>query len=127
MPIMRVRDLMTRDVIAARPTDTLARLRDLMYDRDVRHTLPFLVQTWMFLTPVVYTSESLLGGRPTWVHVVYGLNPMTGVVESFRWALLGAAEPSWAVVSASVAMTLALLVSGLYFFRRLERTFADLV
>jgi lipopolysaccharide transport system permease protein len=95
--------------------------------RDVRHTLPFLVQLWMFATPVVYTTESVLGGRPQWMQVLYGLNPMTGVVEAFRWALLGAAEPPWALLSASVAVSALLLVSGLYFFRRLERTFADLV
>jgi lipopolysaccharide transport system permease protein len=95
--------------------------------RDVRHTLPFLVQTWMFATPVVYTTESILGGRPGWVQVLYGLNPMTGVIEAFRWALLGAAEPPWALLAGSVAVSSALLVSGLYFFRRLERTFADLV
>ena len=95
--------------------------------RDVRHVLPFLVQLWMFATPVVYTTESVLGGRPEWLCVLYGLNPMAGVVEGFRWALLGAAEPPWTLVGASVAVTTALLVSGLYFFRRLERTFADLV
>jgi len=95
--------------------------------RDVRHALPFLVQIWMFLTPVVYTSESVLRGRPEWLAWLYGLNPMTGVVEGFRWALLGAAEPPWSAVAASTAVSLALLVSGLYFFRRLERSFADLV
>ncbi len=81
----------------------------------------------MFATPVVYTTQSVLGGRPEWMHVLYGLNPMTGVVEAFRWALLGAPEPPWTLLAVSVAASAALLVSGLYFFRRLERTFADLV
>lgn len=95
--------------------------------RDVRHVLPFLVQLWMFVTPVVYTTESVLRGRPDWLRVLYGLNPMTGVVEGFRWALLGAAEPPWTLLAASVGVAAALLVSGLYFFRRLERSVADLV
>ncbi len=95
--------------------------------RDVRHVLPFLVQLWMFATPVVYTTESVLGGRPEWLRVLYGLNPMTGVVEGFRWALLGAAEPPWMLLAVSIGVAMALLVSGLYFFRRLERSFADLV
>ncbi len=95
--------------------------------RDVRHLLPFLVQLWMFATPVVYTTESVLGGRPEWLRVLYGLNPMTGVVEGFRWALLGAADPPWTLLAASVGVAATLLVSGLYFFRRLERSFADLV
>jgi lipopolysaccharide transport system permease protein len=95
--------------------------------RDVRHALPFLVQIWMFASPVVYTSESVLRGRPEWLRVLYGLNPMTGVVEGFRWALLGAAEPPWTLLAASLAVSALLLVSGLYCFRRLERSFADLV
>src|SRR5262245_6690145 len=95
--------------------------------RDVRHVLPFLVQLWMFVTPVVYTTESVLRGRPDWLRVLYGLNPMTGVVEGFRWALLGAAEPPWTLLAASVGVAAVLLVSGLYFFRRLERSVADLV
>lgn len=95
--------------------------------RDVRHTLPFLVQTWMFVTPVVYTTESVMSGRPEWVQLLYGLNPMAGVVEGFRWALLGAASPPWAVLGTSVIVVTTLLVGGLYYFRRMERTFADLV
>jgi lipopolysaccharide transport system permease protein len=95
--------------------------------RDVRHTLPFLVQLWMFVTPVVYTTASVMSGQPGWVRVVYGLNPMAGVVEGFRWALLGGAAPPWAVVGSSVVVVAALLVSGLFYFRRMERTFADLV
>ena len=95
--------------------------------RDVRHTLPFLAQTWMFATPVVYTTASLLEGRPDWLRWIYGLNPMAGVVEGFRWALLGGAHPPWSALATSVAVVAALLIGGAYYFRRMERSFADLV
>jgi lipopolysaccharide transport system permease protein len=95
--------------------------------RDVRQALPFFVQLWMFVTPVVYTTASVMTERPGWVRIVYGLNPMAGVVEGFRWALLGGAEPPWQVLAGSVLVTTGLLIGGMFFFRRLERTFADLV
>jgi lipopolysaccharide transport system permease protein len=90
--------------------------------RDVRHTLPFLMQLWLFATPVAYPSTLL----PEPWRTVYGINPMAGVVEGFRWALLGGPAPGPIVwVSATVAA--GILVSGAYFFRRMERTFADMV
>jgi lipopolysaccharide transport system permease protein len=90
--------------------------------RDVRYVVPFLVQFWLFATPVVYPSSLL--GEP-W-RTLYGLNPMVGVVEGFRWALLGTPPPGpMLVVSAVVAV--ALLISGVAYFRRVERTFADLI
>jgi lipopolysaccharide transport system permease protein len=95
--------------------------------RDVRHALPFLAQTWMFATPVVYTAASVLEGQPDWVRFAYGLNPMTGVVEGFRWALLGGNTPPWAALATSVLVVAVLLVGGALFFRRMERTFADWV
>jgi lipopolysaccharide transport system permease protein len=95
--------------------------------RDIRHALPFLAQTWMFATPVVYTTGSLFGERSGAPQFVYELNPMVGVVEGFRWALLGAAEPPWASLSLSIVVVAGLLVGGAYFFRRMERSFADLV
>ncbi|MFC1705303.1 ABC transporter permease [Planctomycetota bacterium] len=95
--------------------------------RDVRHTLPFLSQLWMFVTPVVYTTASVMKDQPDWVRIVYGLNPMAGVVEGFRWALLGAPSPPWLVVTTSFLVMSIVLVGGLYFFRRMERVFADLV
>ncbi len=95
--------------------------------RDVRHALPFLAQTWMFATPVVYTTESVFGGTSEWLRFAYELNPMAGVVEGFRWALLGGAEPPWAAMMSSAAIVSLLLVGGAYFFRRMERRFADLV
>ncbi len=95
--------------------------------RDVGHTLPFLTQIWMFLTPVLYTTESIMKNQSDALRLVYSLNPMAGVVEGFRWALLGGASPSWGALLGSILLTLLLLVGGLFFFRRLERTFADLV
>jgi len=91
--------------------------------RDIRHVVPFLVQFWLFATPVAYSS-SLVPER--W-RALYGLNPMAGVVEGFRWALLGRASVSGALLAVSTLTVAALLVSGLYYFRRVERTFADVV
>ncbi len=91
--------------------------------RDIRHVVPFLVQFWLFATPVAYSS-SLVPER--W-RALYGLNPMAGVVEGFRWALLGRASVSGALLTVSTLTVAALLVSGLYYFRRVERTFADVV
>lgn len=95
--------------------------------RDVRHAIPFLTQLWMFVTPVVYASENILAGAPNWVHVLYGLNPMAGVIEGFRWALLGSAPPSPFLLVASLAMDGVLLITGAAYFQRMERTFADVV
>lgn len=90
--------------------------------RDVRHTIPFLVQLWLFATPVVYPS-SLVPER--W-QALYGLNPMTGVVEGFRWAILAQPAPG-PMLAVSVASTALLLTGGLLYFRRTERSFADVV
>lgn len=95
--------------------------------RDVRHALPFLVQIWMFATPVVYAAERLLEGRPAWQHVLYGLNPMVGVVEGFRFALLGTPPPGAPLLLGSATSVALLLVSGAFFFRRMEQRFADRV
>jgi lipopolysaccharide transport system permease protein len=91
--------------------------------RDVRYTVPFLTQIWMFLTPVAYPSSLV----PAVYRPLYGLNPMAGVVEGFRWALLGRADLPLGLMAVSVAVVLVLLVGGLFYFRRLERTFADVV
>jgi lipopolysaccharide transport system permease protein len=90
--------------------------------RDVRYVLPFLVQVWMFATPIAYSS-SLLGGR--W-RAVFALNPMVGVVDGFRWALFGASAPGIEIVASS-GVAVVLLISGAYYFRRMERQFADIV
>jgi lipopolysaccharide transport system permease protein len=91
--------------------------------RDVKYTVPFLAQFWMYSTPVVYPSSLL---EEPW-KTIYGLNPMVGVVEGFRWALLGVKTPPGPMLWVSVAAAAALLVSGAFFFRRMEKTFADVV
>ncbi len=91
--------------------------------RDVRYTVPFLTQAWLFATPIAYPSSLL----PDFWRPFYGLNPMVGVVEGFRWALLGTETAPGPMVIVSGLAALALLVSGAYYFRRMERTFADVV
>lgn len=94
---------------------------------DVRHVLPFIVQLGMFATPVVYTTAHLVGAQPGWVQWIYSLNPMAGVVEGFRWALLGGVAPTAVPLMISCVLVAALLSGGLHFFRRMERRFADWV
>ena len=91
--------------------------------RDVRYVVPFLTQFWLFATPVAYPSSLL----PEPWRTVYGLNPMVGVVEGFRWALLDTGVAPGPMLAVSSLVSLALLVGGAYYFRRLERTFADVV
>lgn len=91
--------------------------------RDVRYATAFLIQFWLFATPIAYPS-SLVPER--W-RTLYGLNPMAGVVEGFRWALLGDARPPGPLLLVSVATVVAVLVSGAFYFRRMETTFADVV
>jgi lipopolysaccharide transport system permease protein len=91
--------------------------------RDVRYIVGFLTQIWMFATPVVYPA-SLLSGR--W-RLVYSLNPMVGVVEGFRWALLRTETAPGMAIVISATMSLLILVTGTFYFRRMEKTFADIV
>jgi lipopolysaccharide transport system permease protein len=91
--------------------------------RDVRHAVPFLTQLWLFATPIAYPSSLL--GEP-W-RTLYALNPMVGVVEGFRWALLGAETAPGPMILVSSAAALALLLGGAFYFRRMERVFADIV
>ncbi len=91
--------------------------------RDVKYLIPFLTQIWMFATPIAYSSSLL---KETW-RTVYGINPMVGVVEGFRWALLGTdTKPGFMILVSTVAAVL-LLLSGAFYFRRMEKTFADIV
>ncbi len=91
--------------------------------RDVKYTIPFLTQFWMFATPIVYPSTLL---KEPW-RTVYGLNPMVGVVEGFRWALLGTKTAPGPMIAVSGVAAIALLVGGAFYFRRMEKTFADVV
>lgn len=91
--------------------------------RDVRYILPFIVQAWLFATPVVYPSSLL----PAHWRVVYGLNPMAGVVEGFRWALLGTHTGPGPMIGVSALTVLVLLLTGAFYFRRMESQFADVV
>jgi lipopolysaccharide transport system permease protein len=91
--------------------------------RDVRYTIPFLTQFWLFATPVAYPSSLV----PEPWRAFYGLNPMAGVVEGFRWALLGKSGGMGSLMLVSVLTVIVLLIGGLIYFRRMEKTFADLV
>ncbi len=91
--------------------------------RDVGYALPFLTQAWMFITPIAYSSTLV----PAKWRLIYALNPLAGVVNGFRWALLGTPTGPDASMAVSVAVALVVLVSGLFFFRRMERMFADVV
>jgi lipopolysaccharide transport system permease protein len=91
--------------------------------RDVRYTIPFLTQFWLFATPIAYPSSLL---SEPW-RTIYGLNPMVGVVEGFRWALLGTATAPGPLIMVSALTMLTILVTGLFYFRRMESTFADVV
>ncbi|HEX5808176.1 MAG TPA: ABC transporter permease [Anaerolineales bacterium] len=91
--------------------------------RDVRYTIPFITQAWLFVTPIAYPSSLL----PESLRIVYGLNPMAGVVEGFRWALLGTDTAPGPMLIVSSVVALILLVGGAFYFRRMENTFADVV
>jgi lipopolysaccharide transport system permease protein len=91
--------------------------------RDVGHTIPFLIQFWFFASPVVYPVSLV----PEKWRLLYSLNPMAGVIEGFRWALLGQQSPAFDVIAVSAVVVVALLLGGIVFFKRMERTFADVV
>jgi lipopolysaccharide transport system permease protein len=91
--------------------------------RDVRYIVPFITQFWMFATPIAYPSSLL---REPW-RTVYGLNPMVGVVEAFRWALLGSKTRPGPIIAVSVLASVAILIGGAFYFRRMEKNFADVV
>jgi lipopolysaccharide transport system permease protein len=91
--------------------------------RDINYVIPFLIQFWLFVTPVAYSSAII----PERWRLLYSLNPMVAVIEGFRWALLGQQNLSWDLMLCSILLTLALAVSGWLFFRRMEFEFADIV
>jgi lipopolysaccharide transport system permease protein len=90
--------------------------------RDFQYTVPFIIQLWLFASPVVYPSSLL----PEPYRMIYGLNPMAGVIEGFRWALLGTNPPS-SLMLVSILVVALILVSGAFYFRRMEKIFADVV
>lgn len=91
--------------------------------RDVRYIVPFLTQFWLFTTPIAYPSSLL---HEPW-RTIYGLNPMVGVVEGFRWALLRTNTAPGPIIAVSSAAAILILVTGAFYFRRMEKTFADIV
>jgi lipopolysaccharide transport system permease protein len=91
--------------------------------RDVRFIVPFITQFWLFVTPIAYPSSLL----PEPWHTLYGLNPMVGVVEGFRWALLGTKTAPGPIITVSSAAAIVILITGAFYFRRMEKTFADIV
>ena len=91
--------------------------------RDVGHAIPFLTQIWMFVSPVAYSVSVV----PEQWRLLYSLNPMAGVIEGFRWALLGKQSPDFVVIAVSAVMLFALMLPGLVYFRYTERTFADII
>ena len=91
--------------------------------RDVQHVMPFVLQFWLFATPIAYSSNML---SEPW-RTLYGLNPMVGVVEGFRWALLGTNTAPGPIIIVSSLAALIVLIGGAFYFRRMERTFADMV
>jgi lipopolysaccharide transport system permease protein len=95
---------------------------DVQY-RDVRYAVPFFMQVWLFATPVIYATAVV----PDRWRTLLSLNPMTGVIEAFRWALLGTGEFPLGQIAVSLGIVIALLATGLMYFRRMERTFADVI
>ncbi len=91
--------------------------------RDVASIVPLMTQLWMFASPVLYPASLV----PESIRWFYGLNPMAGVIEGFRWTLLGKAPPDWIMVGVSLGVVTTLLLGGVMFFRRVERTFADVI
>lgn len=91
--------------------------------RDVQYTIPFLIQIWLFITPVIYPASLV----PEGLRWLYGINPMVTVIEGFRWALTDRPLSSWPMMLISIMVSLTVFVSGSYYFRRTERDFADVV
>ncbi|MEN7549595.1 ABC transporter permease [Rapidithrix thailandica] len=94
--------------------------------RDFQHVIPFMTQLGLYATPIAYPAKLLVGSLPEWANALYFMNPMAGVVEGFRWSIIGGEMPSeYAVIS--FVLTIILFISGLFYFRKVEKVMADLV
>jgi len=91
--------------------------------RDIGYTIPFLVQLWMYASPVVYSVSMV----PEKWRLIFSLNPLAGVIEGFRWALLGKGDPAIGAIMISACVVLMLLLGGVFFFKRMERYFTDVL
>ena len=91
--------------------------------RDVRHIIPFLTQVWLYASPVIY-SANILSPK---MQVIYGLNPMAGVIQGFRWSVLGVGSAPGPMLALSTTITIVLLIGGLFYFRRTEEQFSDII
>jgi lipopolysaccharide transport system permease protein len=91
--------------------------------RDIMHTLPFVIQIWMFGTPIAYPLSMV----PEKWRTLYSLNPMVGIIEGFRWSLLGTGHPNMRSISIAIALVAIALVGGIVYFRKMERSFADVI
>jgi len=91
--------------------------------RDLSHVLPFLIQFWLFITPVIYPTRII----PEKWHILYALNPMTGIIEGFRWTLLGTGKGLTPMITVSVIIAVSLFISGIIWFKQKEGTFADMI
>ena len=91
--------------------------------RDVIYTIPFLTQLWFFITPVVYPASFI----PERWRLLYGLNPMTGVIGAFRWSLLGIGESPGRILAVSMIVSAVMFFTGIVWFRNRERTFVDAI
>ena len=120
--VLWVIPLTTLTVLAALAVGLWLSALNVQY-RDVQQMVPFLIQIWMYATPIVYPITTIPEGT---FRYIYSLNPMVGVVQGFRWAFFGGSPPDMTLVISSAAVLL-LLITGLFFFRRMEKTFADVV
>ena len=120
--VLWVIPLTTLTVLAALAVGLWLSALNVQY-RDVQQMVPFLIQIWMYATPIVYPITTIPEGT---FRYIYSLNPMVGVVQGFRWAFFGGTPPDMTLIISSAAV-LVLLVTGLFFFRRMEKTFADVV
>ena len=91
--------------------------------RDIRYTIPFLTQLWMYASPIAYPVSII----PEKWRLLYSLNPLAGVVEGFRWALLGKESPDFSIMAVSAVVVLVVLLGGLVYFKKMEQTFADVI